>query len=158
MTGTFRQEISDALANPNLGGALTRFSEAYRTSRAKAYEGIDFEALRARIAEVKGDAAGRFPELVSRFREQAEKRGAKVFLADSPEKVRAYILDLAKKYPEKPILISFSAAKDCMEECKAFLEPRGVPTFPEIEQPFEALSILVRCHRAMNRSQARATD
>ena len=97
MTGTFRQEISEALANPNLGGALTRFSEAYRTSRAKAYEGIDFEALRARIAEVKGDAAGRFPELVSRFREQAEKRGAKVFLADSPEKVRGYILDLAKK-------------------------------------------------------------
>jgi acyl-CoA synthetase (NDP forming) len=68
-----------------------------------------------------------------------------------------FILDLAKKYPEKPILISFSAAKDCMEECKAFLEPRGVPTFPEIEQPFEALSILVRCHKAMNRSQATET-
>jgi len=69
-----------------------------------------------------------------------------------------FVLDLAKKYPEKPILISFSAEKGCMEECKAFLEPRGVPTFPEIEQPFEALSILVRCHSAMNRSQATETD
>jgi acetyltransferase len=64
-----------------------------------------------------------------------------------------FILDLAKRYPEKPILVSFSAAKECMEECKAYLEPRGVPTFPEIEHPFEALSILVRCQRAMRRGQ-----
>jgi acyl-CoA synthetase (NDP forming) len=62
-----------------------------------------------------------------------------------------FIFDLAKKYPEKPILVTYSGDRDCMEECKAFLEPRGVPTFPEIEQPFEALSILVRCHTAMNR-------
>jgi acetyltransferase len=62
-----------------------------------------------------------------------------------------FILELATKYPEKPVLVSFSSEKDCMEECKAFLEPRGVPTFSEIEQPFEVLSILVRCHRAMHR-------
>jgi acetyltransferase len=62
-----------------------------------------------------------------------------------------FILELATRYPEKPVLVSFSSEKDCMEECKAFLEPRGVPTFPEIEQPFEVLSILVRCHRAMHR-------
>jgi acyl-CoA synthetase (NDP forming) len=64
-----------------------------------------------------------------------------------------FILELAKKYPEKPILVTFSADKGYMEECKAFLEPRGVPTFPEIEQPFEVLSILHRCTRAMNRAQ-----
>jgi 3-hydroxypropionyl-CoA synthetase (ADP-forming) len=62
-----------------------------------------------------------------------------------------FLLALAKKYPEKPILVTFSADKGYMEECKAFLEPRGVPTFPEIEQPFEVLSILSRCTRAMNR-------
>ena len=64
-----------------------------------------------------------------------------------------FILELAKKYPEKPILVTFSGDKGYMEECKAFLEPRGVPTFPEIEQPFEVLSILSRCTRAMNRPQ-----
>jgi 3-hydroxypropionyl-CoA synthetase (ADP-forming) len=62
-----------------------------------------------------------------------------------------FILELAKKYPEKPILVSFSADKQYMEECKEFLEPRGVPTFPEIEQPFEVLSILYRCTKSMNR-------
>lgn len=62
-----------------------------------------------------------------------------------------FILELAKKYPEKPILVTFSAEKLYMEECKEFLEPRGIPTFPEIEQPFEVLSILYRCVKAMNR-------
>lgn len=64
-----------------------------------------------------------------------------------------FIIELKKKFPEKPILVTFSAEKQYMEECKAFLEPRGVATFPEIEQPFEVLSILSRCTRAMNRPQ-----
>jgi acyl-CoA synthetase (NDP forming) len=62
-----------------------------------------------------------------------------------------FIVDLARKYPEKPILVTFSGDKQCMEDCKASVEPRGVPTFFEIEQPFEVLSILVRCARAMRR-------
>jgi acyl-CoA synthetase (NDP forming) len=62
-----------------------------------------------------------------------------------------FILELAKKYSEKPILVTFSADKQCMEECKEFLEPRGIPTFPEIEQPFQVLSILCRCTKSMNR-------
>lgn len=62
-----------------------------------------------------------------------------------------FIIKLAKKYPEKPILVTFSADKLYMDECKAFIEPQGVPSFPEIEQPFEVLSILYRCYKAMNR-------
>ena len=46
MRKEFRESINTALHNPNLTGALGRFSEAYRISRAKAYEGIDFEAVR----------------------------------------------------------------------------------------------------------------
>jgi acyl-CoA synthetase (NDP forming) len=56
-----------------------------------------------------------------------------------------FIIELAQKYPEKPILVSFSGDKQYIDECKEYLEPRGVATFPEIEQPFELLSILVRC-------------
>jgi acetyltransferase len=62
-----------------------------------------------------------------------------------------FIIELSKKYPEKPILVTFSGEKRHMEECKALIEPAGVPTFPEIEQPFEVLSILARCRRAMDR-------
>lgn len=62
-----------------------------------------------------------------------------------------FIVDLAEKYPEKVIFVTFSGAKEVMEECKEFLEPRGVATFPYVEQPFEVLSILYRCRKALER-------
>ncbi len=62
-----------------------------------------------------------------------------------------FLVTLAKNYPEKPLYITFSGEKKHMEAAKAFLEPRGVPTFPLIEEPFEVLSVLNRCRRAMAR-------
>jgi acyl-CoA synthetase (NDP forming) len=56
-----------------------------------------------------------------------------------------FIVDLAKRHPAKPVLVSFTGDKTCMDECREFLEPRGVPTFMQIEEPFQALSILSRC-------------
>ena len=62
-----------------------------------------------------------------------------------------FIVDLARKYPEKPVFVTFSGDKRFEDECKAYIEPRGVASFPYIEQPFEVLSILSRCVQAMNR-------
>jgi acetyltransferase len=63
-----------------------------------------------------------------------------------------FLLNLRDRYPRKPILLTFSGDKDCMEQCKAYLEPRGMPTFFEVEYPFFAMSILARCARAMARA------
>ena len=62
-----------------------------------------------------------------------------------------FLVTLAKKYPEKLLYVTFSAEKKHMEAAKAFLEPRGVPTFPLIEEPFEVISILNQCRKAMER-------
>ncbi|MCD4716743.1 MAG: acetate--CoA ligase family protein [Desulfobacterales bacterium] len=62
-----------------------------------------------------------------------------------------FVVDLARCYPEKPLYVTFTGQKKHMDNAKAFLEPQGVPTFPLIEQPFEVLSILARCHQAMIR-------
>jgi acyl-CoA synthetase (NDP forming) len=62
-----------------------------------------------------------------------------------------FIVDLAFKYPQKPIYVTFSGEKKHIEAAKAFLEPKGVPTFQLIEEPFEVLSILTRSREAMNR-------
>jgi len=62
-----------------------------------------------------------------------------------------FVVELAHRYPEKPIYVTFSGDKRHMDAAKAFLEPRGVPTFPLIEDPLEVLSILVKCRRAMLR-------
>jgi acyl-CoA synthetase (NDP forming) len=66
-----------------------------------------------------------------------------------------FVVDLARRYPEKPIYVTFSAEKKHMEAAKAFLEPRGVPTFPMIEEPFEVLSVLTQCRRYMDRGAAK---
>ena len=62
-----------------------------------------------------------------------------------------FIVELARKYPEKPIYVTFTGEKKHMDAGKAFLEPRGVPTFPLIEDPFEVLALLARCRRFMER-------
>jgi acyl-CoA synthetase (NDP forming) len=62
-----------------------------------------------------------------------------------------FLVDLTKRYPEKPILVTYSGEKRFMDECKQAIEPQGVPTFFEIEQPFEVLSILTRCRAVMDR-------
>ncbi len=62
-----------------------------------------------------------------------------------------FIPELAAQHLEKPLLVGFSGEKKHMEAAKAFLEPKGIPTFPLVEDPFEVLSLLVRCRKAMER-------
>lgn len=64
-----------------------------------------------------------------------------------------FLVDLVTRYPEKVLYVTFSAEKKHMEAAKAFLEPRGIPTFSLMEEPFEVLSILYRCREAMERAQ-----
>jgi acyl-CoA synthetase (NDP forming) len=61
-----------------------------------------------------------------------------------------FIIKLARHFPEKPLYVTFSGEKKHMDAAKKYLEPRGVPTFPLIEEPFEVLSILSRCRNFMN--------
>jgi acyl-CoA synthetase (NDP forming) len=65
-----------------------------------------------------------------------------------------FLVDLSQKYPDKPILATFTGEKKHREAAQAFLEPRGVPTFPLIEEPFKVLSILAACRRARDRRSA----
>jgi iron-sulfur cluster protein len=123
MTTQFKDSIETALHNSNLAGALGRFSEAYRISRAKAYEGIDFEALRNRIAEIKSSASSNFEALAEQFKQSAEARGAKVFRTADPEQVKRYILDLALEKGVKRVVKSKSMAS---EEIHLSLEKAGI--------------------------------
>src|SRR5580693_2949830 len=97
MSTAFKESIHTAVNNPNLTGALGRFSEAYRIGRAKAYEGIDFEEVRTEIARRKGYAAAHLDELAELFKRNAEARGAKVFRASDPQSVIRYIQYVARE-------------------------------------------------------------
>ncbi|MDR3763594.1 MAG: LUD domain-containing protein [Acidobacteriota bacterium] len=108
----FKQRIIDAISNPTLTGALGRFSVAYRTARAKAYEETDFEAVRDQIATIKSASADHFDEVAGRFQQAAEARGTKVFRTSDPQAVKDYILNLSRERGVKSIVKSKSMASE----------------------------------------------
>ena len=125
MTTQFKESIETALHNPSLTGALGRFSEAYRISRAKAYEGIDFEAVRDQITEIKCSASSNFEALAEQFKQRAEARGARVFRTADPAQVKQYILDLAREKGVKRVVKSKSMASEEIHLNAAF-EQAGI--------------------------------
>ena len=62
-----------------------------------------------------------------------------------------FIVDLARKHPTKPVFVTFMGQHERNVEAKAFLEPRGVPAYMLVEEPFEVLGVLAQCRAAMER-------
>lgn len=121
----FKESIHKAVNNANLTGALGKFSEAYKVNRAKAYEGIDFEELRGRIAELKAYAASHQEQLQELFAQQAVARGATVFRTNDPAKVREYILKVAQDNGVKTVVKSKSMATEEIH-LNPYLEAAGI--------------------------------
>ncbi|HHW08185.1 MAG TPA: LUD domain-containing protein [Clostridia bacterium] len=125
MSKDLRAEIQKALENENLRGALGRFADAYIDSRAKAYEGRDFEALREDIARRKRACAQKMWDLADQFKKNAEARGAQVFIAKTAEEARKYIIDVALKHQAKLMVKSKSMASEEIHLNK-HLEEHGI--------------------------------
>ncbi len=125
MDNAFKESIQKAVNNANLTGALGKFSEAYKVNRAKAYEGIDFEELREKIALLKGYAASHLDELSDQFTQNAEACGAKVFRTNDPAKVREYILAVARDNNVKTVVKSKSMATEEIH-LNPYLEKAGI--------------------------------
>jgi len=121
----FKESVHKAVNDANLTGALGKFSEAYKVNRAKAYEGIDFEELRGRIAELKSYAASHLDLLQDLFEQNAVARGAKVFRTSDPARVREYILEVARANGVKTVVKSKSMATEEIH-LNPFLEKAGI--------------------------------
>jgi iron-sulfur cluster protein len=125
MKSAFKESIEKAVNNANLTGALGKFSEAYKVNRAKAYEGIDFEALRSVIAERKAHAATHLEQMAAEFTRNAEAAGARVFRSSDPDKVKEYILQVARDNNVKTVVKSKSMATEEIH-LNSYLEQAGI--------------------------------
>ncbi len=125
MKKKFKQSINKAVNNAVLTGALGKFSEAYKVNRAKAYEGVDFEALRQDIAGRKSYSASHLEELAAEFTKNAEAQGAKVFRANNAQQAIDYILKVAKDNNVKTLVKSKSMASEEIH-LNSHLEESGV--------------------------------
>jgi len=112
MAHDLKLRLAAALSDGRLATSLGRFGEAYAVSRAKAYQGIDFEALRDRLVEVKGRAAARLDLLAREFEVQATRAGAKVFRTSDPAAVRDYVLNLCRDRGVRRVVKSKSMATE----------------------------------------------
>lgn len=120
-----KQRIDKALADGRIATALGKFGSAYVVSRAKAYEGIDFEELRDRLVELRGRAAADLDGLAERFAAEARKAGATVVRFDDPQKVKDHIAALCKERGVKRIVKSKSMATEELH-LNAHLEAQGI--------------------------------
>ena len=118
---TIQNKINDTF----LRRALKNFAAAYPLARAKAFEGIDFEALRSRIAESKQTGLKQLPDLVARFTASAEKAGARVHLCRTPEDARRVMLEIIRS-KGADFLVKSKAMTSEEIELNHYLEEHGV--------------------------------
>lgn len=63
-----------------------------------------------------------------------------------------FLVDLARAHPGKPVYVTFMGAHEHDVAAKAHLEPRGVPCYMQVEEPFEVLAVLARCRGRLRRA------
>ena len=118
---TIRKKINDSF----LRRALRNFATAYPVARAKAFEGIDFEALRGRISTTKRAGLTELPALVARFKERAEEAGATVHVCSTPADANRAILEIIRG-KGADFLVKSKAMTSEEIELNHYLEKHGV--------------------------------
>ncbi|NOY13922.1 MAG: (Fe-S)-binding protein, partial [Deltaproteobacteria bacterium] len=85
---------------------------AYLISRGNAFAGLDFEALRTEIAEMKTGVRENHAALLQQFIGNAEAAGATVYQAKTAEDANNYIAELAKQKGARLAVKSKSMASE----------------------------------------------
>lgn len=119
------ERINAKINNTFLRKALKNFASAYPIARAKAFAGIDFEALRSRIAASKLEGLKRLPELVAQFTASAQATGAIVHLCRTPEDANRTIHEIILSKSAN-FLVKSKAMTSEEIELNHYLEARGV--------------------------------
>jgi len=122
---TYKDNVDAAIANPKLSKALHLFGDAYLIARENAYRGLDFEAMRTDLAEIKDEVRVNRKELLADFIKNAEAAGSKVFIAKDTKEANDYVVSLAKEKNAKMIAKSKSMVSEEAHLNKA-LEAAGI--------------------------------
>ncbi len=101
---TYKKDLKRALKNTFLGATLDNFATAFRTSRANAFAGIDFDALAAEIAAGKDQAIPHLQELYEEFAARATQAGITVHFARTAFEANSIIASIAKAGQVKRIV------------------------------------------------------
>jgi iron-sulfur cluster protein len=101
---TYRKGLKRALGNTFLGATLDAFASAYPASRAKAFAGIDFDALACEIAKAKDESIPNLEKLLEEFTARAQQGGVSVHFARTAFEANSIIASIAKENGVKRIV------------------------------------------------------
>ncbi len=108
----YKKSIETAINDPKLSKALHLFGDAYLIARENAYRGLDFDAMRKELADIKDEVRRNRKELLAEFIKNAEAAGSTVFLAKDVQEANDYVIKLAKKKDAKLIAKSKSMVSE----------------------------------------------
>ncbi len=108
-----------------LKAALQAFSESWAAKRAASFEGLDFGALRDRLAERKDSAGSRYDDLAARFAEQASRHGSEVLWAKDGDEANRFVRDILVRHGAAKVVKSKSMVSE-ETGLNAFLSSNGI--------------------------------
>ncbi|MCK4535751.1 MAG: LUD domain-containing protein [Desulfuromonadales bacterium] len=108
----YRTQIDQALATPKLQQALHQFGDTYLLARENAFAGLDFEALRTDISDMKDKVRDNLEHYLDEFCRNAEAAGATLYHAASAQQANDYIAQLAVTKGAKLVVKSKSMASE----------------------------------------------
>jgi len=98
--------------DPRVKAALQAFYESWSAKRAACFRGLDFEALRETLAELRDEALARQDSLLLRFEEQAARHGSRVLRARDGDEANRLILEILERHGAKKIVKSKSMVSE----------------------------------------------
>jgi iron-sulfur cluster protein len=111
--------------DPRLKATLQAFYESWSGKRDDCFRGLDFEALRETLAEIKDDAIARQDLLLARFEEQARRHGSQVLRAKDGDEANRLILEIMERHGAKKLVKSKSMVSE-ETRLNGFLSARGI--------------------------------
>jgi iron-sulfur cluster protein len=111
--------------DPRLKATLQAFYESWSGKRENCFRGLDFEALRETLAEIKDDAIANQQALLARFEEQARRHGSRVLRARDGDEANRLVLEILERHGAKKIVKSKSMVSE-ETRLNAFLSRHGV--------------------------------
>ncbi len=120
-----KKKVKKAVGNKNLRRALENALNHYNKNFKNATENLDWDELKKKLREIKESSISRLPELLEKFVREAERAGAKVYIADKKESALRYIGELILNKGEKLVVKAKSMLSEEIE-LNSYLESLGI--------------------------------
>lgn len=107
-----KHKVEEKLNDEILYSTLKNFAASLKVSRANAFVGLDFDALRKQVNSLKDLSKMDVEELFQQFKRKVEKHDSYVYRARDAADANSYILDVCQKHSAEYIVKSKSMTSE----------------------------------------------